>query len=933
MTRFKRVSCALALGFGAALAAGSVLAQDAAAPPAPEQALEKIEITGSLIKRIEGETALPVTVVSKEDIVKSGAVSVEQLMSQLPSLASAGNTTGAQAAGATTGGLSAISLRGLGSLRTLVLINGKRVAPYGIPGDSTSVDINSIPLAAIERIEILKEGASATYGSDAIAGVVNFILRDNYQGGEASASYGTSTRGGGATKSANIVYGFGDLAKDRYNVMLTANYTKEDELWGRDRAFASRGFGPLTDSTSSNTFPGNITIPHVGRVNPGFPNNCAPSSNDPNFVGDPVYSQCRFDPAPYVPIVPSAERANVFASLHYALTNELTAYGEISYNANKNSQLEQPSPVSSIFSLAPGNPLFNLSPYNNGDGTASSTILLSPNSPYYPFSYVAGALTAAGQPVPASNGAYPALDVRYRTFFNGGRGLDDNTQTPRLTLGIKGTVLGWDMDASLVHMANQITEKTTSGYFIQSQLLPILNGQNPSVGYVNLLYPAIGPAPSAAQIAAMQATTFNGTAFVNKTTLDDLNIHASRDIGTLPGGPLSVGVGAELRHEKFQEDPNNYLKVGDISGYGGNFLPVDVGRSVYAAFAEVDAPLFKFLEADASVRFDHYQQVGSKTTPKIGFRFQPVKELLVRASVGKGFRAPSLNDLYAPQTQTVTPVLTDPADCVGTVGLGCNVQVTALQGGNAKLQPETSTNVSYGIVFEPTKNISASIDFFNIEIKNVILSAGLDPTFVFNNLGTWGSLVTRGAADPTLPGHFVASSISEAGINVGADRVSGFDVDFKWAVPTGDMGTYTFTLNGTYFSKYMIQNPDHSYTDQIDVASQTISNGGVIPRWKHRAQVDWTKGSWDIFVAQNWQGTYLDEFADRQVGTYETYDMNIGYNGFKNWTLNFGGKNILDKDPPFTEAAGLVWFQSGYDPSYADPRGRFLYLTVGYKFK
>ncbi len=913
---------------------------DAPAPLAPEQTLERIEITGSLIKKIETEAALPVSVVTRDDIAKMGVTSVEQLMMILPMFTSANATVAAQSAAATVSGLSAISLRGLGSARTLVLINGRRVAPYGVLDDSASVDVNSLPIAAIERIEILKEGASATYGSDAIAGVVNFILRNTYQGVEATAQYGDSTRGGGATESANLAYGYGDLGRDRYNLMVMAMFERDEQLWGRQRNFAANGLmNALYDNLSSHTFPGNIT-PNSGplagvTMNPGFPNSCAPSSNDPGYVTG-GYSRCMFDAAPYVFLVPQVDRASIFSALNVALTRDLTAYAEVSFNHNKISSLMQPSPVSGLITLPPGNPLNNLYPYNQATAACGSppctNIFLAPGSLYYPTAYVTGALAANGTPVSASN-PLPVLSVRYRTFFNGGRDLNDTTQSPRLVLGIKGTQLGWDVDANILHATNELTETTTGGWWIQSQLLPLLNSGN-----INLLWPALGPEPSAAQIAQMQATNFNGTIFTNKTGIDDLNLRASRDVGTLPGGPLSVGLGAELRHEKFSSDTNSYVQVGDISGYGGNFLPVSVGRSMYAFFAEVDAPLLPSLETDASVRYDHYQQVGAKLNPKLSFRWQPMVEVLLRGSAGAGFRAPSLTDLYAPQTKNITTVLTDPADCVNNVGSGCNSQPTTTAGGNPNLQPETSRNVSLGIVLQPIKDLSVGADYFNIEVKNLISVGGLSPTFIFSHLSTWGSLVARSATpDSALAGVsgcpcYSAINVSQQNQNVGAQRTSGFDADVYWLLPfSADGGKLSFTLHGTYFAKFQLQNPDGTYTDQIDTANQTLStNGGVIPRWKHRAEIEWRKNAWDVQLAQNYQGSYQDVGAS-VVGAWETYDLNLGYSGFKSWSLNLGMRNVLDKDPPYT--GNGAYFQSGYDPSYADPRGRFVYLSAGYKFR
>jgi iron complex outermembrane receptor protein len=651
----------------------------------------------------------------------------------------------------------------------------------------------------------------------------------------------------------------------------------------------------------------------------------------------------------------------------------MLAYLEASFNRNIINNREQPSPVSDQFALpnvAPfQNPLANLFPYNNAlfaGGTtpgavAVSRIRLLPTSVYYPFAYVSQAIYQTNlangttplppaMPTPGQPGfnaaAYPALNVNYRTFLNGPRDLTDSTQTPRVTLGLKGSVsafFDWDYDVNFLHSANEVTEHDNGGYFVQSKLLPILNS-----GTINLLYPAIGPAPTPQQVAQMQATNFLGDAWVNKTYLDSVSGKVSTDLFTLPGGAAGVALGAEGRKEKFEESTNPLLQTGDVSGYGGNILPTSKQRNVYAAFGELDMPIFKMLEADLAVRFDHYEGTGSKINPKIGLRFQPIQQVLLRGSISKGFRAPSLTDLFAPNVQTVTTSFDDPLTCFTTpvthakIGSGCNVQATGVLGGNSQLKPERSTNLSLGIVLQPTKNISASLDYFDIKIKDVIAQGGLPINFVINNLNTWGYLITRsGVPDPLLAGTPLAGNspitlFNELNINVGAQRNQGFDMDFNWGIPMGEWGKTTLALDATYFQRVNIQNPDGSWTDQIDTALQTLTaSGGIIPRWKHRAAVDWARGDWDVLFVQHYQGSYTDLNGpgSNVVDSYYTYDANVSYTGLKHWRLAVGVLNLANQDPPFTGAGGLLYFQNGFDPSYADPRGRFMYGNVTYSFK
>src|SRR5437879_4805492 len=246
------LSIAVGTAFGFVLAASPALAQ---------QPVERVEITGSALKRIDAETALPVQIITREEIEKTGARNVEQFLQSVGvALQGNSNTVAASASGVVSGGVSGVSLRGLGSQRTLVLIDGKRVSAGGTFTDSTTVDVNSIPLAALEKVDVLKDSASAVYGSDAIGGLINFVIRDNYRSRQLSASGGGTSDGGGDIKRINGVAGFGDLAADRYNVLLSVSYEKENSLFGYQRPFANSGenVAEANDSQYGTTFPPNL---------------------------------------------------------------------------------------------------------------------------------------------------------------------------------------------------------------------------------------------------------------------------------------------------------------------------------------------------------------------------------------------------------------------------------------------------------------------------------------------------------------------------------------------------------------------------------------------------------------------------------------------------------------------------------------------------
>jgi iron complex outermembrane recepter protein len=916
------------------------------APPA-----ERIEITGSLIKRIDAETALPVQVLTREDIQRTAANTVEELLQTITGAPSVGNLVTANTAGANNAGLSGVSLRGLGTNRTLLLINGRRIAPYGNTTDSASVDVNSIPLAAIERIEVLKDGASSLYGSEAIGGVINFIMRKDFRGIELSADHGETTEHGGNPTHASIAYGYGDLAQQRFNVSLIGSYDKQDPLFGAQRGFANHSFNVANgnDGTSGNTFPANITWAAIGGAsrNPNVPN-CAPSILDPNFPPN----RCRFDTAPYVSLVPETERHSFFATARFAVTSEIEAFAELSYTHSKQVFQIQPVPISDQFPIALTDPLFHdprnptafpyIMPSTNPlfaitGGAPLSTIVLHPGSPYYPSAYVQGQV-GAGNPL-------PDILVRYRSFGTGLRNWADISEPKRAVLGVKGTLADWSYEASLLDSESRVAERDLDGIPEFSKLMPLLNS-----GEVNFW------GPNTPQIAQeLQATDFRDYAYRTKTSLRGVNAKASRDVFTLPGGPFAAAAGAEFRQERFSFDPNPLMANGDIGAhYGGNNLPVEAQRNVEAAYGELDAPLLKSLEADFSVRFDHYEGTGSRTNPKASLRFQPVPQLLLRAAAGEGFRAPSLLETKFPTVVAVgANGLSDPVRCPVTgSSTDCSTQFTDRTGGNALLKPETSKNITLGLVFEPNKYVSLEVDWFRTLLTNAI-SQGLGDGFILSHLATYNNLVTRGPNNLVVNGQVVPNSgsitsINETFLNVGGTVVQGIDFNLKGRAPLntmgiGDLGTLTVDWTGTLFSRFDVQNPDGSWTGYVGTVNPILAlgpngNGGVVPNYRDVTTLVWDYSSWEGVVIRNFQGNYVDlpstlTGSTGIVGAYETYDLQGSYLGIKNLRLSLGIKNMFNRPPPYSNSGGQASFQSGYDPSYGNPLGRLVYGKLTYSIK
>ncbi len=940
-TGIRRIAPALSIAFGAAMVTAPI------APPAfAQQTVERVEITGSSIKRIDAETALPVQIVTRQEIEATGSANVEQFLQGLGvALQGNSNNVAASASGAATGGVSSVSLRGLGAQRTLVLIDGKRVSAGGNLTDSTSVDINHIPVAAIERVEVLKDGASAIYGSDAIGGVINFILRKDYKGGEATAYANLTQHPGGRGWGTNALLGFGDMAKDSFNGTFALDYRKQNALYGAQRPFASSGINVdhRNDTTSGNTFPANFFANDgsFGVQNTLFPG-C--SNGGPYLTYSPVRNQCRFDPSPLVSLLPESEQTSLFGTLRYAFARDLEGYGQFSYSTKEQRTIIQPVPISSAFNLPPNHSLFFQAPYfDPTTGQSFSTFLLKPSSPYYPTAFV--------QAIPGSSGT-PDLNVLYRSAITGNRDFTDISNQTRVVLGLKSVIFGgWDSDTAYLHVDTKLTERVNNGFPSLAGILPLLNS-----GQVD----PFGGNTSPAVQAQVDATQFRGDAWKTKTSIDSLAATVRHDLTQLSGGPLALAAGTDGRREAFILDPSPAIQTGDISGYGGNFLPVDKSRLVGAAFAELVAPVVRGVELTGAVRYDHYENVGAKTSPKIGARWQPVREVVLRGSVGKGFRAPSLTELYQPQTIGVTtPGISDPQRCGQPTGLPppnnlyndpkeCGGQLPITIGGTTTLKPETSTNSTLGIVFEPTNNASFAVDWWQVNLKETIIF-GIAPEAILADPAKFGALVTRAAPDPSCvisPGVFCPGkilNIDQTNTNLGETRVRGVDVDARYRMPAGAAGVYTIGINGTYFLNYEIQNLDGSFSSVNGMVSPiTNGNGGVIPRWRHYLYLDWKLAPWNVTLVQQYQSRYEDIPATKarpntdpgNVRAYSVFHFSSSYTGLidKNLRITFGIRNLLDTKPPYTNAGGQNYFQAGYDPGYVDPRGRTYLLSATYKF-
>jgi len=871
----------------------------------------RVEVTGSNIKRIEGEGALPVQVISREEILQSGVTNAMEIMNLISANNSAGNVTLGNVIGSTTFSNQTASLRGLGGSSTLVLVNGRRLGTFagGITG-AEGVNLQAIPFAAIERVEVLKDGASAVYGSDAIGGVINFIMKSDFSGADATIYAGTPTRSSSGENGNQYqvmgTFGTGDLVKDNYNAFVSFNYSESKPLFQNERNFSKTNYLPAInlDTTSGQSFPGYISSGSeaAGPIgNPGFPN-CAPSI----VVG----SRCRFDPAAYAGVesLPDTKQLNLFGEAQFRINNDWTAFVTGLYARQDTDFVIQPVPLSDqIFTTA--------------TATGAADILLPPTSPFYPHD-LAIAHGVDGQP----------LNVRYRAVDNGNRDTQDINQAWQVVTGVTGTKWDWDWEGTFNYSENTAREQLNGGFPLYSRILPLLNSGN-----VNLFGPN---SPDIVQ--QILATNFNGQTFDAKLSGYGINLKGAGEIYKLPAGPLQLAAGVQGGHEHLTQTPNPLLQTGDLSGYGGNLLPVDASRTVYAAFAEMNIPILKGLEGNAAVRYDHYSDFGSTTNPKLSLRWQPDPTVLFRASWGTGFLAPTLYQLYVPPSPGLSQAgVSDPLRCPDPNGPGsennpdCNTQYTTTIGGNANLQPETSNQTLVGAVWEPVAGLSLGADWFYLDLKNLV-SQGVPIATILNPVTypQFADLVTRQATCPEgQPCEITA--IDQRFVNLGETRISGIDIDARYISPPTDWGRFQITMNGTYYIKYDVQQPDGSFAGFVSNAYQAVATG-ITPRWKSYTAGTWTYGPWSATLGNTYQSSYIDVNLDndgnlRRVGSLSLWDLQGSYTGFKGWTFTVGAKNVFDTDPPLTNSN--LTFQSGYDPSYYDPRARFVYASIRYVYK
>ncbi|UDF35993.1 UNVERIFIED_ORG: TonB-dependent receptor [Shinella sp. XGS7] len=880
------------------------------------ESLERVDVTGSAIKRAENESALPLQVITRAEIDKSGATTAAELMSKLAANVGGLSDGASISDGRDQRGFNSASLRGLGTSSTLVLLNGRRMANFAAPGDDSGVDLNIIPAAAIQRVEVLLDGASSLYGSDAIGGVINFITRKDYRGAEITVHAGGTQEGGAGKRSASLAGGFGDLARDRFNVFAVLDLQKTDALRSSQRKFIGELKVPerLPHLLSSYTSPANVRVSGdqrdflaaAGYTVAGRPlenrtfNPAAPGCNPPASLYLPLGiggdQGCTYDYMRDTELYPKSDKSSLLARGVFQLTPEHQLYAEFAHARARSWYV-------------------------------ASSARVTASVPY--------TVVPALRGTQLEDSGDELVDLRMRLLEAGNRTSDVTSTGQRLVLGLNGTLAGWDYDLALNRSRSTMADRDTHGYLLYDKLI---------AGIERGLINPFGPS-SAEGRAYIDSIQINDLTRRGVGTMNGLDFKASRALTQLAGGELMLALGGELRRERVRYRLSQLLLSDNINNDGVSFLeplpdpiPADGllfsnGRKVQAWFAELAAPLSKQFEAQLSLRQEHTQGVGSALSPKLALRYTPSAQWMLRASLGRGFRAPSLDDLYRPPRESSTSTLADPV-CMAAndndLAL-CADNWTTRRYSNPNLKPERSRQGTLGVVFEPSKQASLGLDFWDIRRNNLISDIGDD--VILSNLDKYGSLVHRDE-DGDI------DYIELRKDNRGAQQAQGFDFSADLRELRSPVGEFALRLRGTLTTKSRLQTaPGDAFVSNLG----RFVTQGVVQRWRHRLSLDWTRnGRYGLTLSNSFSSGYEDQnkaidtnsgtvVQSNRVKAYSIWDLSGWWDISPQLTLRAGVLNLANTAPPYSNQA--YYFLSGYDPSYTDTRGRFGYLSLRYAFR
>ena len=844
--------------------------------------LGKIQVTGSRLKQTDIQTAQPVTVITREEIELSGFATVAEVLQSTPynSFGSFKETSGYANGQAV---VNEISLRGLGSARTLLLLDGRRVSNTGGSGGAAA-NLNQIPTSIIERVDILRDGASAIYGSDAIAGVINIITRKDYDGMDFSMSKGSPDTAGAEYTTASIT---GGTSNAKGNVFYTIQHYSRDPQFYRDVPYAA--YAHNNDYYSNFGFPATFYSPYFGYVadercpgsldNPGAPVGSAAddgTNSDPNYPNAYTwdyygYAFCGYDFAQDIMSIPKAERNSMLLKSSMDISPDVTMNTVLMISQNEGMSRFAATPVTSPY------------PTMKAD---------NPNHPLIGMGYDCSVMDCLG------------ATIFMRTVPNGTRDNHVTENIQDIRIGFEGIfdILGgmnWEVNGQIM---NNRTDNQTKNLVNKSLLQAGIDaGQVDLFGVHGTSYEALS--------AVLQG--YNHTklysAELKAQTLDFL---MSFDIGELAGGPIGIAFGAEHNQLYFaqENDPaSNSLIIAGTAG-GDN---VTADRSRKSAFFEIGLPFTEKLDVNLAGRNDSYSAkgTGSNFSPQITFAYRPIDWMLLRGTYGEGFRAAAMTQLYGNRSESF-PSGIDLVGCANGVEICTPKQFRTLYGGNPDLKPELSTSYTFGVVLAPLPELTIQLGFWHTDFTNLITTSSVSREFAAEAAGETNYVyrTAQGTVD------YISLQMN----NYEGVEAEGIDFDVSYIIQTENMGRFDIGLNAAKYTKYISQ----AYESSPKIEYQ----GDIgLPDLRMNQHIYWGKGDWSAALTGYYTSAMEEEYGDTtySLGSHFEIGIQMSYQLPWNASITVGANNLTNEEPEQNQD----WY--GWEPfdfSLYDTRGRLVYF-------
>lgn len=950
-------------------ATSQALAQDESEP-----VLEEVTVVGSQIKGADVAGALPVSVLGKDDIALSAAATGDELLRSIPQMGAVGFnesvTTGVNAA---RGDVNSINLRGLGTGNTLTLINGRRMVLH--PGTQTenripvvTTNANTIPVAGIERLEVLRDGAAALYGTDAVAGVINYVLQDDYEGGELSVRYGASTGTDLDEVTLNGAYGF-KFNEGRTHLALSGAYYSKNGMLASDRGYSSSS--DLRGQFENDPlYAGDTSLDNRSGLFLGWPevifdgegrhhlrptdlvrdNGNTLDAGDCNYILggglclDPGGSDraLRTDRNRTRQISPDSERINFFAYLTHDMDNGMELYSEIGYySAEVDRTREQAGLLSNGRFTVPADYYWNpLGPVTFADGRVNPNRVPGAGDPDVP---------DEGLPFTVRN--YTALDSGFRDI-----NVEDTSY--RFVTGLRGNWGDWDFDTGVVYSEAETVDSTdnriSATLFQQALMSDQADAYNLFNGLdFNDVASPFDPTPNAQ--ASIDPFLIN-VRRASETSLKLIDFKVSNpSVFSMPAGDVGMAAGIEWREEDFDEDRDDrsdgtiqftdqvtgeLLNGSDIVGSSAS-PDADGSRRVTSLFVELivpllaDAPMAESLDIQLAARYENFSDVGNVTKPKFAVSWYPVSWLQIRGAFSKGFRAPNLTQTNIPAI-TVVNTVNDPVT-------GTSVGVEERRQGNPNLEPEESENTSIGFVLTPIDGLTITADYWTIEQDGIVGLLNADNAVLLDQvLRNQGSSLDRLLRDPLTNEPTVFNDTFQ---NQELREIEGMDFSVGYSFDVADVGSFDLKLNGAYLAKFD-QEPGAEQQMIIDAGLAVTGAGTLIkengrPRWRSSASALWQRDQWGAGLFVQHVGDVVDTStrADNDtddpgkplpVDSFVTVNAHVDYRfeggAIDDTRIRLGVRNIADEQAPTADE------QLGYFGSLHSNRGRYVYLDISKKF-